>query len=92
MLFSDLLLHDMGKELDDGIAEGGAASSEWRTAPLVGLGQRLATGTRLMHDGRASTLAEAIAAHGGDGADARQLYSAASAADRTLLESYLKGL
>jgi CxxC motif-containing protein (DUF1111 family) len=92
ILFSDLLLHDMGSGLDDGIAEAGADSREWRTAPLIGLGQRLSVGSRLMHDGRALTLAQAVAAHDGDGKDARDLFSTASEADRTLLESYLKGL
>jgi CxxC motif-containing protein (DUF1111 family) len=33
-LFSDLLLHDMGPELADGIVEGDASGSEFRTAPL----------------------------------------------------------
>ncbi len=36
--YTDLLLHDMGPGLDDGVAELGAASREWRTAPLWGIG------------------------------------------------------
>ena len=32
--YTDLLLHDMGPELDDGYTEGRALSSEWRTPPL----------------------------------------------------------
>src|SRR6516164_11752033 len=35
-LFSDLLLHHMGRNLDDGITQGGAGPDEFRTAPLWG--------------------------------------------------------
>ena len=36
--YTDLLLHDMGEGLADNLAEGSASGSEWRTAPLWGLG------------------------------------------------------
>ena len=36
--YTDLLLHDMGPGLADNLAEGSASGSEWRTAPLWGLG------------------------------------------------------
>jgi CxxC motif-containing protein (DUF1111 family)/predicted lipoprotein with Yx(FWY)xxD motif len=36
--YSDLLLHDMGEGLADSLGEGSASGSEWRTAPLWGLG------------------------------------------------------
>jgi len=58
-LFSDLLLHDMGPGLADGISQGQAGPREFRTAPLWGLGQRLF----FLHDGRTSDLREAIRAH-----------------------------
>jgi CxxC motif-containing protein (DUF1111 family) len=57
-LFSDLLVHDMGA-LGDGISQGLAGPSEFRTAPLWGLGQRLF----FLHDGRTSDLLQAIEAH-----------------------------
>ncbi|GAA3946379.1 di-heme oxidoredictase family protein [Allohahella marinimesophila] len=38
MPFTDLLLHDMGPGLADNLGEGIASGSEWRTAPLWGLG------------------------------------------------------
>jgi CxxC motif-containing protein (DUF1111 family) len=60
-LYSDLLVHDMGPGLADGIRQGQAGPREFRTAPLWGLGQRLF----LLHDGRTSDLREAIRAHGG---------------------------
>ena len=52
--FTDLLLHDMGAELDDGYTEGNATSAEWRTAPLWGIGiaERAQGGTAFfLHDG-----------------------------------------
>jgi CxxC motif-containing protein (DUF1111 family) len=58
-LFSDLLIHDMGPGLADEVSQGQAGPSEFRTAPLWGLGQRLF----FLHDGRTSDLREAIRAH-----------------------------
>ena len=58
-LYSDLLVHHMGKNLADGIAQGGAGPDEFRTAPLWGVGQRV----YFLHDGRTSDLVEAISAH-----------------------------
>jgi hypothetical protein len=65
-LFSDLLLHDMGNALADGIVQGQASGREFRTAPLWGLGQRLF----FLHDGRTSDLREAILAHRSSGSEA----------------------
>ncbi|MGZ5111653.1 MAG: di-heme oxidoredictase family protein [Usitatibacter sp.] len=58
-LYSDLLVHDMGPELADGVAQGQASGSEFRTAPLWGVGQRIF----FLHDGRTSDLLEVIQAH-----------------------------
>ncbi|MGB5082215.1 MAG: di-heme oxidoredictase family protein [Burkholderiales bacterium] len=58
-LYSDLLTHDMGPGLEDGVTQGQAGPREFRTAPLWGLGQRLF----FLHDGRTSDLREAIQAH-----------------------------
>jgi CxxC motif-containing protein (DUF1111 family) len=63
-LFSDLLVHNMGV-LGDGISQGSAGPSEFRTAPLWGVGQRIF----FLHDGRTSDLVQAIKAHANDGAD-----------------------
>ena len=65
-LFSDLLVHDMGDDLADGVSQGGANGREFRTAPLWGLGQRLF----FLHDGRASDLISAIKAHASSGSEA----------------------
>jgi CxxC motif-containing protein (DUF1111 family) len=55
-LFSDLLIHNMGAGLADGVTQGGAGAGEFRTAPLWGLGQRIF----FLHDGRTSNLITAI--------------------------------
>ncbi|RXF74981.1 di-heme oxidoredictase family protein [Hansschlegelia zhihuaiae] len=90
--FSDLLLHDMGSGLDDGAAEGAAASPEWRTAPLWGLSETLALGSGLLHDGRAGTVAEAIAWHGGEAAAARARFEKLAPHERQALLDYLNDL
>jgi CxxC motif-containing protein (DUF1111 family) len=65
-LFSDLLLHGMGKGLADGIAQGSAVGDEFRTAPLWGLGHRLF----FLHDGRTNDVVQAILAHRSAGSEA----------------------
>lgn len=72
-LYSDLLLHDMGS-LGDGMVQGQAGAREMRTAPLWGLRLRRA----FLHDGRATTVAQAIAAHDGAAAPARARMQAAT--------------
>lgn len=59
VLYSDLLVHSMGSDLADGVAEGAASGKDFRTALLWGLRYR----AYLMHDGRATDLPSAIAAH-----------------------------
>jgi CxxC motif-containing protein (DUF1111 family) len=57
-IYSDLLLHDMGEALADGLGpgEGEAGPREWRTTPLIAL----RFNRTLMHDGRAKTVEEAV--------------------------------
>jgi len=59
--YTDLLLHDMGPALADGVEEGTASGREFKTPPLWAIGQ---TGPPYLHDGRANTLEDAIAQHG----------------------------
>ena len=68
-LYSDLLVHHMGKGLADGITQGGAGPDEFRTAPLWGVGQR----AFFLHDGRANNLVEAIRAHKSQGGEANKV-------------------
>jgi CxxC motif-containing protein (DUF1111 family) len=70
-LYSDLLVHDMGVGLADGVTQGQAGPREFRTAPLWGLGQRLF----FLHDGRASDLRAALMAHQSSGSQANGVLS-----------------
>ena len=93
--YTDLLLHDMGPELDDGYTEGRATTAEWRTTPLWGLG--LSADFQggqpfYLHDGRARTLEEAIGFHGGEGAASRAAFQALSPEDRARVLAFLESL
>ncbi|MEQ8587802.1 MAG: di-heme oxidoredictase family protein [Thalassobaculaceae bacterium] len=92
--FTDLLLHDMGPGLDDGLPEGGARSSEWRTAPLWGIGltETVNGHTNFLHDGRARSVLEAILWHGGEAQAARDHVVGLDAADRDALIAYINSL
>jgi CxxC motif-containing protein (DUF1111 family) len=71
-LYSDLLVHNMGKGLADDIIQGSAGPDEFRTAPLWGLGQRLF----FLHDGRTNDLLQAIEAHESNGSEANSVIDA----------------
>ncbi|MBK6489769.1 MAG: thiol oxidoreductase [Gemmatimonadetes bacterium] len=93
--YTDLLLHDMGSELDDGYTEGDAAPSEWRTAPLWGIGlveRAQGGGAHYLHDGRATSLPDAIRFHGGEGASSRAAFTALDAAKQARLLAFLRSL
>jgi CxxC motif-containing protein (DUF1111 family) len=68
--YSDFLLHDMGS-LGDGITQNNATGKLMRTAPLWGLRKI----TTYLHDGRATTLNDAILAHAGQGKKARDRFA-----------------
>jgi CxxC motif-containing protein (DUF1111 family) len=93
--YSDLLLHDMGPDLDDGYTEGIALTSEWRTAPLwgIGLAEQAQGGQAFyLHDGRARTLEQAIDRHGGEGAASRARFRALPPNDAARLIRFLRSL
>ena len=56
----------MGSTLADDIVQGSAGPDEFRTAPLWGVGQRIF----FLHDGRATTLVQAIQLHASAGSEA----------------------
>jgi CxxC motif-containing protein (DUF1111 family) len=85
--FSDFLLHDMGP-LGDGITQNQATGSLMRTAPLWGV-RKLTT---YLHDGRASSLDQAILAHDGQGKKARDRFAALSAGKKAWLFAFLNSL
>lgn len=86
-LYSDLLLHDLGPELA-GVCGPGAAPTEHRTARLWGLGLR----TEFLHDGRARTLEEAVAYHGGEAAAAKAAFDGLTTEDQRRLIRFLESL
>jgi CxxC motif-containing protein (DUF1111 family) len=92
--FTDLLLHDMGEGLADWRPEGGATGTEWRTAPLWGIGlvETVNHHTRLIHDGRARGIAEAILWHGGEAEAAKEAFRTAPADTRAALITFLNAL
>jgi CxxC motif-containing protein (DUF1111 family) len=92
--FTDLLLHDMGDGLADDRREGDASGREWRTPPLWGLGliETVNGHTRLLHDGRARSIEEAVLWHGGEAQRSRDAFAGMSAADRAALLAFLKSL
>lgn len=93
--YTDLLLHDMGIGLDDGYTEGMAKTYEWRTPPLWGLGlSKNSQGGQyyLMHDGRASSIDQAILLHGGEATSSTIFYQGLSDTDKQKLIKFLESL
>ncbi|MCK5943648.1 MAG: c-type cytochrome [Planctomycetes bacterium] len=95
--FTDLLLHDMGPglagEVSFGTPQMGAndpptTEAEWRTAPLWGV----ASAGPWLHDGRASSLDEAILLHGGESQSIRDAYVGLSAQEREDILEFLRHL
>lgn len=87
-VFSDLLLHDMGDALADGQEEQEAKSRDWRTSPLMGL----RFSRTFLHDGRATTIDDAIRQHAGEAQVSVDLYKALSDTDRTTLAGWVGNL
>jgi len=92
--YSDLLLHDMGEGLADDRPEARATGTEWRTAPLWGIGLtgQVSGHDTFLHDGRARSLLEAILWHGGEAQASRDRVVEMPAADRAALIRYLESL
>jgi CxxC motif-containing protein (DUF1111 family) len=92
--YTDLLLHDMGDALADGLPEHLATGTEWRTPPLWGLGlsQQVSPNAGFLHDGRARTILEAILWHGGEAETQRNAVIDLAPQDRAALLSFLESL
>lgn len=86
-LYSDLLLHDLGEEMASACGIN-ASPSEWRTAPLMGLGTRV----KYMHDGQAGSYDQALRLHGGEAARARSNYGRLTESERAALFRFLASL
>ncbi|MEZ4372708.1 MAG: di-heme oxidoredictase family protein [Polyangiaceae bacterium] len=92
--YTDLLLHDMGPALSDERPVFQAEGAEWRTPPLWGNGryQDVNGHQRLLHDGRARGVAEAILWHGGEAEAARDAFKALSREEREALVAFVGSL
>jgi CxxC motif-containing protein (DUF1111 family) len=89
--YSDFAVHHMGSGLADGITQGAAGPDQFRTAPLWGVGQRLF----FLHDGRASDLLTAIAAHSSSGSEAQAVvakFNALSQQQKQDILNFLRSL
>ena len=104
--YTDVLLHDMGTQLADNRPEFRATGTEWRTAPLWGVGLTAQVvgqrNTQFLHDGRAADIEEAILWHGcvagvdncmaGEAEAARDRFAALTAAERQQLIHFINTL
>jgi cytochrome c peroxidase len=87
-LFGDLRRHDMGPELAESIDEKGTGAPVFLTENLWGVGST----APYLHDGRATTLAEAIALHGGEAAPSRDAFEALGEARQRDVIAFLENL
>ncbi|MFN4121404.1 di-heme oxidoredictase family protein [Acidovorax sp.] len=92
--YTDLLLHDMGERLADGRPDFGANGRQWKTPPLWGTGliKDVNGHTRLLHDGRARGVLEAILWHGGEAEAAKDQVLKMKKADRDALVKFVESL
>jgi CxxC motif-containing protein (DUF1111 family) len=99
--YTDLLLHDLGPDLadDSGAPVSGkdgspAGASEWRTAPLwgVGLSSTVQGYVALLHDGRAASALEAVLWHGGEASAVRERFVALPRGEREALIRFVESL
>lgn len=92
--YTDLLLHDMGSGLADGRPDYAAHGQQWKTPPLWGVGliHDVNGHRRLLHDGRANGVLEAILWHGGEAGQARQQVLQLNARDRQALVAFVESL
>ncbi|NRB41417.1 MAG: hypothetical protein HRU20_23590 [Pseudomonadales bacterium] len=91
--YTDLLLHDLGNDLNDNVKEGDAQPSEWRTPPLWSLGLVEAVeGSRFLHDGRAETIEQAIIWHGGEALASKNNFDILSVIEKQKLIIFLRSI
>lgn len=95
-IYSDLLLHDMGEELsgagnygtEDSASHDQLKRGEWRTPPLWGLRDS----APYLHDGRALSLEQAVALHGGQGAASVYRFRALGPGQKSKVLAFLNSL
>jgi CxxC motif-containing protein (DUF1111 family) len=92
--YTDLLLHDMGPDLADGRPDFQASGSQWKTPPLWGIGliKDVNGHQRLLHDGRANGVLEAILWHGGEAQTSKEQVLKMKPGDRQALVKFVESL
>lgn len=92
--YTDLLLHDLGEGLADNRPDFEASGSQWRTAPLWGIGMIPVVNehSRLLHDGRARGVAEAILWHGGEAEGSKEIFRNMTRSEREALTAFVMSL
>lgn len=92
--YTDLLLHDMGEELADNRPDFEASGRQWKTPPLWGIGliPDVNNHMRLLHDGRADGVEEAILWHGGEAEQSKNVFMNYSAQERAALIRFVESL
>jgi CxxC motif-containing protein (DUF1111 family) len=92
--YTDLLLHDMGVALADQRPDFQASGRQWKTPPLWGLGliPEVNGHQRLLHDGRARGVLEAVLWHGGEAEASKQQVLKMSRAERAALVKFVESL
>ncbi len=92
--YTDLLLHDMGPELADGRPDFAADGRQWRTPPLWGIGllHDVNGHTRLLHDGRARGVLEAVLWHGGEAQASKERVLKMNRSEREALVKFVESL
>ena len=89
--FSDFAVHTMGSGLADRVSQGNANGSQFRSAPLWGVGQRVF----FLHDGRTNNLLTAIEQHASSGSEANQViaqFNMLSTTDQQNILNFLRDL
>lgn len=87
-LYSDLKRHDMGPALAEAVPEKGVPAEVFLTQELWGVGST----APYLHDGRATTLAEAIKFHGGEAELSRESFEMADEEQQAALIAFLENL
>lgn len=92
--YTDMLLHDMGEALADNRPDFAASGRQWKTPPLWGTGliKDVNGHTRLLHDGRARGVLEAVLWHGGEAEGAKQNVLKMNKAERDALVKFVESL
>ncbi len=87
-IFGDLKRHDMGDDLAESLDEVGTGRATFMTENLWGVGST----APYLHDGRATTLTEAILEHGGEARSEREDFEDLRTSERQEVIAFLENL